>query len=59
MMIEKSNTIVTIDELADLLFANDEEFSLAAIAKTIQRLRDKLEQNGVSASFIQTLRGQG
>jgi len=59
MMIEKNNTIVAIDELADLLFNNDEEFSLAAIAKTIQRLRDKLEQNGVSGSFIQTLRGQG
>jgi hypothetical protein len=59
IMINKSNTIVTIDELADTLFSSDEKFSLAAIAKTIQRLRDKLEQNGVSGSFIQTLRGQG
>ena len=59
IMINKSNTVVTIDELSDLLFASDEEFSLAAIAKTVQRLRDKLEQNGVSGSFIQTLRGQG
>lgn len=59
IMIKKNNTLVSIDELADLLFATDEEFSLMAIAKTIQRLRDKLEQNGVSGSFIQTLRGQG
>lgn len=59
MMIKKSDSIVTIDELADLLFVDDEKFSLAAIAKTIQRLRDKLEQNGISGSFIQTLRGQG
>lgn len=59
IMIKRSNTVVTIDEIADLLFTSDEEFSLAAIAKTIQRLRDKLEQNGVSGSFIQTLRGQG
>ena len=58
-MIKKSNAAITIDETADLLFKSDEEFSLQAIAKTIQRLRDKLEQNGVSGSFIQTLRGQG
>jgi chorismate-pyruvate lyase len=59
LMIKKQNQIVTVDELADILFKTDEEFSLQAIAKTIQRLRDKLEQNGVSGSFIQTLRGQG
>ncbi len=59
VMINKKNQIVSVDELADLLFKSDEEFSLAAIAKTIQRLRDKLEQNGISGSFIQTLRGQG
>lgn len=59
LMIEKSNSIVTIDDLASLLFKTDEDFSLQAIAKTIQRLRDNLERNGVSGSFIQTLRGQG
>lgn len=58
-MIKKAGSVVPIDELAELLFATDEEFSLMAIAKAIQRLRDKLEQNGVSGSFIQTLRGQG
>ena len=51
--------MVEIDKLSDIIFNEGEEFSLWAIAKVVQRLRDKLEQNGVSGSFIQTLRGQG
>lgn len=59
LLISRGNSVVLADEMADLIFSSDEDFSLQAIAKTIQRLRDKLEQNGVSGSFIQTLRGQG
>lgn len=59
LLIEKNNSVVEVDNLADIIFREGEEFSLWAIAKMIQRLRDKLEQNGVSGSFIQTLRGQG
>ena len=59
LLIQRGNNLVTIDELSELVFDAEENFSLWAIAKTIQRLRDKLEQNGVSGSFIQTLRGQG
>jgi len=58
-LIEKANLIVTFDELADELFNDENDFSLYAIAKTIQRLRDKLETNGISGSYIQTLRGKG
>lgn len=58
-LIEKSNSVVTFDELADELFNNENDFSLYAIAKTMQRLRDKLEASGISGSYIQTLRGKG
>ena len=60
LMINKRNQLITVDEVANILFKDDENaFSLQAIAKAIQRLRDKLEENGVSGSFIQTRRGQG
>jgi len=60
LLVSKSPNIVTVDEIADILFAaNQNAFSLFAIAKFIQRLRDKLEENGVSGSFIQTERGKG
>lgn len=59
LLIENNNSVVEIDKLSDIIFNEGEEFSLWAIAKVVQRLRDKLEQNGVSGSFIQTLRGQG
>jgi hypothetical protein len=58
-LIEKSNSIISFDEIADEVFKGEEEFSLYAISKTIQRLRDKLEANGISGSYIQTLRGKG
>lgn len=60
LMIKKESQITAIDELAQILFGNnDDAFSLQAIAKQIQRLRDKLEANGVPGSFIQTRRREG
>ena len=58
-LIRKSNTVTEIDELGEVMFKSDDNFSLYAISKTIQRLRDKLEENGISGSYIQTLRGKG
>lgn len=58
-LIRKSNTVTEIDELGEVMFKSDDNFSLYAISKTIQRLRDKLETNGISGSYIQTLRGKG
>jgi hypothetical protein len=58
-LIRKSNTVTEIDELGEVMFKSDDNFSLYAISKTIQRLRNKLEENGVSGSYIQTLRGKG
>ncbi len=57
--LKNPNTFLTIDDLSDLLFTNEDEFSLFSITKTIQRLRDKFEENGISGYFIQTVRGKG
>lgn len=60
LLINKSPQLVTMDEIGDLLFRNNPDgFSLYAVSKSIQRLRDKLEKHGISGSFIQTKRGEG
>lgn len=59
LLITKSPQIVTFDEINELLTNNYEHFSLYAISKSIQRLRDRLEKSGISGSFIQTKRGEG
>lgn len=59
LLVQKANKLVTFDDLADIFCKNKDGFSLWAISKGIQRLRDKLEVNGVSGSYIQTMRGQG
>lgn len=59
-LISHSPLPVTMDEIGDIIFkSKPDSYSLSAIAKTIQRLRDRLEQNGISGSFIQTKRGEG
>ena len=57
--IKNQNKVISFDKLADIIFSDYDDFSLWAITKTIERLRNKLEENGVSGSYIQTLRGQG
>jgi hypothetical protein len=59
MLIKKAGMVATFDELGSELFKGEDKFSLYAISKTIERLRNKLEANGISGSYIQTLRGQG
>lgn len=59
LLIEKANNIASFDDLGNVLFKSEDDFSLYAISKQIERLRNKLEENGISGSYIQTLRGQG
>jgi len=59
LLVKNQNKVVTTDDLADSVFASYDDFSLYAISKTIERLRNKFEANGISGSYIQTLRGQG
>lgn len=58
-LIRNSNTVTGVDDIGSVMFKSEDNFSLYAIAKTMQRLRDKLEANGISGSYIQTLRGRG
>lgn len=58
-LIENENKLTTIDEIGGIIAKNEDDFSLYAIAKTIQRIRDKIEGQGLSGSFIQTMRGKG
>lgn len=52
--ISSPNRLVSFDEIGD-----ENDFSLYAITKTIQRLRDKMEAQGVTGSLIQSKRGEG
>lgn len=59
LFIENSGSVVSFDKLGENLFSDVDDFSLYAISKSVERLRNKLEANGVSGSYIQTLRGKG
>ena len=51
----RPNQVVSFDEIEP----DADKFSLYAIAKTVQRLRDKMETSGVTGSLIQSKRGEG
>jgi hypothetical protein len=59
LLIKHRGKVVTINDIADVLFKKDADFSLYAISKNIERLRKKLEFNGVTGSYIRTVRGEG
>lgn len=59
LLLKNKNRPVDIDSISEVLFKNEDEFSLYAVSKAMQRLRNKLEKNNVSPNFIQTVRNQG
>lgn len=58
-LIKKQNQIVTFDELADIVWQDDEEFSIWAINKQLQRLRTKLQSLGMEGTVLQSIKGRG
>lgn len=57
---ENKGRLITNDELEDLLWGdNYDKHSLWALAKTMQRIRDKIKKNGIASEIIQTVRGKG
>lgn len=58
-LIARSPAPVTTDELADLLYPDPAKFSLAALTKCVERLRDKLEALGISRHHLATANGVG
>jgi len=58
--IQNQAEIITYDNLADIMWKNNEEkFSLEAITKTIQRIRSKIKINGVERQVIHTQKNEG
>ncbi|PIS17884.1 hypothetical protein COT54_02285 [Candidatus Collierbacteria bacterium CG09_land_8_20_14_0_10_46_12] len=58
-LVAKSPAPLTLDEIGDLIFNQEDKFSLAAISKTIERLRTKLESSGISRHYLATASGVG
>jgi hypothetical protein len=58
-LINEKDKILTYDAIGEIIFDTENDFSLEAITKNMQRLRDKLEQNNLSATFIQTIPKKG
>lgn len=61
LLVRQKNALCTWDDLARVLWEKEDEtkFSFWAIAKTIQRLRDKIESLGVTSTIIQAKRKEG
>lgn len=61
LLIENRNQIVTFSEISDALWKENssEKFSMYAIAKVVERLREKIKEFGISVNVIHTQRGQG
>lgn len=60
LFIENRGQIVTIEDLADIIWPDDlDSFSPWAITKHIQRLRSKLQTAGLGPDAIKTKRNQG
>jgi hypothetical protein len=58
-LIDKAPAPITLDEVGSILFTNDEKFSLAAISKTVERLRTKFATLGISPHYLATASGVG
>ncbi|EKD99578.1 MAG: hypothetical protein ACD_22C00230G0002 [uncultured bacterium] len=58
-MIAKPDKTLTVDEIGTMFNSDNSEFSDYAVSKTMERLRTRLENEGISGSYIQTVRGQG
>ena len=61
LLIANKNHLCSFDQIGDLIWEEkaDELFSVWAISKLTQRIRIKLQANGISPAVIQTQRGQG
>lgn len=58
-LIELQGKTLIYDDLADLIFDDEEGYSLTVMGKVIERLRAKLEQNGITGSVVATDRARG
>ncbi len=59
MLLANRGSAVDVYKIGEVFCGSCDKFSLYAISKSIQRLRDKLDKLGISGSLIQTVHGQG
>ena len=59
LLIEHKNNVISYDQIADTIWTNDDDYSLWAIQKTVQRLREKLALLDVMDFQIRTARKKG
>lgn len=60
LFLEHPQTLVSFDQIAQLIWPDDpEKFSVWAVSKHIQRLRDRLERAGIDNRVLATRRGRG
>lgn len=59
LLIQRENQTVTYDELGDIIWAKEDNFSVWAINKNMQRLRTKLINLGASNNCITPCKGKG
>jgi DNA-binding winged helix-turn-helix (wHTH) protein len=59
-LIDQKSQLISFDKLGEIYWKdNEDKFSLAALAKVIEKLRNSLEINGIPNSYIRTIRKQG
>lgn len=59
LLIQHRGSVLDFENIGKSVFPNGEDFSLYALSKQVQRLRNKLEQNGLPSNLIITKRGKG
>lgn len=59
-LIANKNKLITYDQIGDLFWGEDlDKFSLASIAKLMEKIRKKIKDHGIYQELIYTVRGQG
>ena len=59
-LIANKNKLITYDEIGDLFWGEDlDKFSLASIAKIMEKIRKKIKDHGIYQELIYTVRGEG
>lgn len=59
LLTQQKGEVVAKESIAEVIFRDDDHYSLYAMAKFIQRLREKLEENDFPGNQIETVRGRG
>jgi hypothetical protein len=59
LLLSHEADVVTVDAIGNVLWTNEDEYSLWALNKAMQRLRSKLIALGAPPFCLHTLRGQG